>query len=129
MKRFKVLRHIFRFHGFGVSLKLAINGIFYLFFYHRNMRIIFMSGVAAFLFGIYFRLRGIELAALCITITLVFVAEIVNTTIELMIDMFTRKYNTLIRLLKDISAAVVLLACLNAVAVGFILFGKRIFGG
>ena len=109
------------------SFKLAVNGIFYLFFYHRNMRIIFLSGIAAFLLGVYYGLKNIELVALCITITLVFIAEIVNTSIELMIDMFTRKYHTLIKLLKDISAAVVLLACLNAIAVGYILFARRLF--
>ncbi|MDD5731031.1 MAG: diacylglycerol kinase family protein [Candidatus Omnitrophica bacterium] len=127
MKKLRVFRHIFRFHGFNTSVKLAVNGIFYLFLYHRNMRIIFLTGIAALLLGIHFHLKGIELVALCITITLVFIAEIVNTSIEMMIDMFTRKYHTLIKLLKDISAAVVLLACLNAIAVGFIIFAKRIF--
>lgn len=127
MKRFKVFRHIFRFHGFRESLKIAAQGIGYLFLYHRNMRLIFISGVLAFLMGVYFKLKGIELVALCITITLVFVAEIFNTSIEMMIDMFTRKYHTLIKLLKDISAAVVLLTCLNSLAVGYILFAKKIF--
>jgi diacylglycerol kinase len=60
-------------------------------------------------------------------VTLVFIAEIFNTAIELMIDMFTDKYHTLIKLIKDIAAAVVLLACLNAVAVGYILFARKIF--
>jgi diacylglycerol kinase (ATP) len=86
-----------------------------------------MLGIAAFFAGVHFQLRGIELVALCITVTLVFVAEIFNTAIELMIDMFTQKYHPLIKLVKDISAAVVLLACCNAVGVGFILFAKRIF--
>lgn len=127
IRRFKVFRHIFRFHGFKESFKLAMQGIVYLFLYHRNMRIIFMLGIAAFLMGLLFKLKGIELVILCITITLVFIAEIINTTIEMMIDMFTRKYHTLIKLLKDISAAVVLVACLNALAVGCIIFGKRFF--
>jgi diacylglycerol kinase (ATP) len=126
LKRRKLFRHIFRFHGFRESLLLAIQGIAYLFVYHRNMRIIFFMGFAALSAGFYYHLKGIELVALCITITLVFIAEIINTAIEMMIDMFTRKYYTLIKLLKDISAAVVLLTCINAFAVGCILFGKRI---
>jgi diacylglycerol kinase (ATP) len=127
MPRVKVLRHIFRFHGFGESMKLAAKGIVYLFLYHRNMRIIFMSGVAAFLLGIYCRLKGIELVALCITITLVFMAEIFNTAIEIMIDMLTDKYHVMIKLVKDIAAAVTLIASLNAVAVGIILFWRKLF--
>ena len=123
----KLLRHIFRFRGFKESLKLAINGIAYLFLYHRNMRIIFTLGIFAFLLGLFLKLSAIELVALCITITLVFVAEIFNTAIEMMIDIFTDKYHTLVKLVKDIAAAVVLLASLNAIAVGYILFVRRLF--
>jgi diacylglycerol kinase (ATP) len=86
-----------------------------------------MSGIATFLLGLFFKLKGVELVALCITITVVFIAEMFNTAIELMIDMFTDKYHTLIKLVKDIAAAVVLVATLNAIAVGAILFAKRIF--
>jgi diacylglycerol kinase (ATP) len=125
-RRFKVFRRIFRFHGFFESLKVALNGVAYLFLYHRNMRIIFLCGVAAFLAGVYFKLHGIELVALCVTITLVFMAEMFNTAIELMIDMSTRKYHTLIKLVKDISAAVVLIAALNSLGIGYVLFSKHI---
>ena len=127
MKRYKVLRHIFRFHGFRESLTFATKGIVYLFLYHRNMRIIFMLGIVAFLMGVYFGLRGLELLALCITITLVFMAEIFNTAIEMLMDMITLKYHIRIKLVKDIAAAVVLLTSLNALAVGYILFIKRLF--
>ena len=125
-KRLRRLRHVFRFHGFGESVKLATKGIIYLFLYHRNMRVIFIGGAAAMLVGVIFQLQGLELTALCITITLVFMAEIFNTAIEMMIDMSTRKYHPLIKLVKDIAAAVVLIASLNALAVGFILFVRRL---
>ncbi|MBI4981567.1 MAG: diacylglycerol kinase family protein [Candidatus Omnitrophica bacterium] len=128
IKRLKVFRHLFRFRGFLNGFKYAIVGIGYLFLYHRNMRVIFLFGIAAFLGGIYLKLKGIELVALCITITLVFMAEIFNTAIELVLDLTTRRYNALIKLVKDISAAVVLIASINAVAVGLILFSKKIFG-
>lgn len=125
--RKRVLKHIFRFNGFLKSMRLAINGVAYLFLYHRNMRIMFMFGVAAFLLGVYLKFSGLELIALCITITLVFMAEIFNTAVEMMIDMTTRKYHVLVKLVKDIAAAVSLIACLNAVAVGYALFVRRLF--
>ncbi|HTZ11055.1 MAG TPA: diacylglycerol kinase family protein [Candidatus Margulisiibacteriota bacterium] len=127
MPKDSVFRNIFKVGGFRSSMKVAVKGIVYLFLYHRNMRIIFMSGIAAFLLGLYFDLRGIELIALCVTITLVFMAEIFNTAIELMMDMLTDEYNTRIKLIKDIAAAVVVLACLNAIAVGYVLFIRRFF--
>ncbi|MCU0665957.1 MAG: diacylglycerol kinase family protein [Candidatus Omnitrophica bacterium] len=126
MKRVKILRHIFRFHGFWESMRLAVTGIAYLFVYHRNMRIIFLSGIAVFLLGIMLKLKGMELVSIFIAVTLVFVAEIFNTAIEMMLDMATRKYNPMIKLIKDIAAAVVLITSLNAIAVGVILFLPKI---
>ena len=108
------------------SLTLAGKGIIYLFLYHRNMRLIFISGILVFFFGIYLKLKGLELVALCITITLVFMAEIFNTAIELLMDALTEEYHVKIKLIKDIAAGVVLLSCLNALGVGCVLLLKRI---
>jgi len=127
MRRIRLFRRIFKFHGFKESLMLALKGLGYLFVYHRNMRIIFLCGIAAFLAGVHFQLSGIALVALCVTITLVFMAEMFNTAIELIIDMSVRKYHPLIKLVKDISAAVVLIASLNSIGVGIILFWRHVF--
>lgn len=127
MSKNGVFRNIFKVGPFRESFKIAIQGIVYLFLYHRNMRIIFLSGIAAFLAGLHYKLSGIELISLCVTITLVFMAEIFNTAVELMMDMLTEKYSTKIRLIKDIAAGVVVLAAANSVAVGYILFAHKIF--
>lgn len=124
--RKKVFRHVFKLHGFFESLNIALKGLLYLFLYHRNMRIIFMLGFAAFLAGLVLNLNGIELIILCVTITLVFMAEIFNTAIEMLMNMITSRYHLRIKIVKDIAAAVVVLACLNAIAVGYVLFVRRI---
>jgi diacylglycerol kinase (ATP) len=90
------------------------------------MRIIFVSGLIAFFLGLFLKLRSVELVALCITITVVFVAEITNTAIELLMDTISEKYHPKIKLVKDISAAVVFLTCLNAIAIGYIIFVRKI---
>jgi diacylglycerol kinase (ATP) len=124
-----IFRNVFKFRGLRESFNFAAKGILYLFLYHRNMRIIFMLGLAAILAGVLFHLKGIELVALCITVTLVFMAEIFNTAVELMMDSITEKYHTKIRLIKDIAAGIVLITCINALAVGYALFAQRIFKG
>lgn len=123
----RVFRDILRVNGFRKSVKIAIKGAVYLFLYHRNMRLIFVAGFLAFILGLVFKLSAVELVALCVTITLVFMAEIFNTAIELMMDAITEKYHTKIKLVKDISAAVVILAILNSLAVGYILFIRKLF--
>ncbi|MCX5694370.1 MAG: diacylglycerol kinase family protein [Candidatus Omnitrophica bacterium] len=126
MAKKNTFKNIFKTRNFMISLNLAVKGIIYLFLYHRNMRLIFISGILVFLSGIYLKLKGIELVALCITITLVFMAEIFNTAIELMMDALTEEYHVKIKLIKDIAAGVVLLACLNALGVGYVLLFKKI---
>ena len=126
MERVRVIRRIFRFHGFRESLKLATKGVIYLFLYHRNMRIIFMLGILAFLLGLKLSLNAGEMIVLCITITLVFMAEIFNTAIEMLMDMLTAKYHIRIKLVKDIAAAVVLLTSINALIIGYFLFVKKL---
>ena len=123
----RLFRDTFKFRSLRISLGYAVKGIAYLFFFHRNMRIAFLMGVVASLLGIYLKLKGVELMILCLTITLVFMAEIFNTAIELIIDMVNGKYHPMIKIVKDISAAVVLIACLNAFAIGYVLFFRRIF--
>jgi diacylglycerol kinase (ATP) len=121
-----ILRNIFKGRGYVNSFKIACRGIGYLFIYHRNMRLIFILGVLAFIIGIYLKLKGIELVALCITITLVFMAEIFNTAIELLMNILNKEYHVKIMLVKDIAAGIVVLACLNALAVGYILFLRKL---
>jgi diacylglycerol kinase (ATP) len=127
MKIFKIFKNVFRLHSLKESFSFAIKGIAYLFFFHRNMRIIFLVGIASFLLGIYLKITGFEFMILCVTISMVFVAEMFNTAIELIIDMFTDKYHVLLKIIKDISAGVVLIASLNALAIGYFIFFRRIF--
>ena len=127
MKIFKIFKNVFKLHSLKESFSFAIKGIAYLFSFHRNMRIIFLVGIASFLLGIYLKITGFEFMILCVTISMVFVAEMFNTAIELIIDMFTDKYHVLLKIIKDISAGVVLIASLNALAIGYFIFFRRIF--
>jgi diacylglycerol kinase (ATP) len=126
MAQKNVLRNIFNGSPSVKSFKIACRGIVYLFIYHRNMRLIFILGILAFIVGIYLKLKGIELVALCITITLVFMAEIFNTAIELLMNILNKEYHLKIMLVKDIAAGIVVLTCLNALAAGYILFVRKL---
>jgi diacylglycerol kinase (ATP) len=126
MPNLRIFRQTFKLTGFRESLKFALRGIVYLFIFQRNMRIIFLFGILALLLGFYFQLRGIELMILCLTVALVFVSEIVNTTVEFILDTFCEQYHPKIKIIKDISAAVVLIAVINSLAIGYIIFIRRI---
>lgn len=122
----KIFRDILKLHPLRKSFSFAFQGILYLFLYHRNMRIIFLCGIAAVLSGVYLKFSRLEFILLLITVNVVFIAEMFNSAIELLIDKFIDKYHTLVKVIKDISAAVVLMACLNAAVVGYFLFRDKL---
>jgi diacylglycerol kinase (ATP) len=127
MAKNKIASNIFKSSGFIDSFKISIKGVIYLFLYHRNMRIIFLCGAAALLFGFLIKLKGLELVALSITVALVFIAEIFNTAIEMMMDIVSTEHNVKIKLVKDIAAGVVVITCVNALAVAYILFWRKLW--
>jgi len=67
-----------------------------------------------------------EIITLSITIILVLTAEMLNTSIELVVDIVKSEFHPIARVIKDVSAGAVLLTSINAAIVGYILFSKNI---
>jgi diacylglycerol kinase (ATP) len=78
------------------------------------------------LIAIYLNFTYLELLILCVTMTLVLAAEMINTTVELLVDMVKSEFHPIARIIKDISAGTVLLAAVNAVTVGYMLFSRKV---
>ena len=105
------------------SFKCAFKGLFYVLKTQRNMRIHFYLATGVILAGVIFGLSAIELAILCCVISFVLIAEIVNTTLEVNLDFLNgEKFHPVVKTIKDIFASAVLIASINAVIVGTILF-------
>ncbi len=60
-----------------------------------------------------------------IAIAFVLIAEMINSAIEHAIDVATTSFDPLAKLAKDIAAGAVLIASVNAVAVGYLVFSRR----
>lgn len=123
----KFIYRISDLRGLFKSIRIALRGIFYLVVYHRNMRLIFFWGIITLGLGFYIGLKGIEMAILCASITFVFIAEMFNTAIELIMDILNPQYNSRIKLVKDIAAGAVLIVSINAMAVMYLLFIRKLF--
>jgi diacylglycerol kinase (ATP) len=78
--------------------------------------------VAAIVLGV----SKLELIALLISIAFVLVAEMLNTAIESAIDVATTSFDPMAKLAKDIAAGAVLIAAVNAIAVGYLVFSAAI---
>ncbi len=104
------------------SFNYAIEGILYVLKTQRNMRFHFLAGIIMLLLGLYCNLSKPELILLLITISFVLLAEMLNTATELIIDLITDEFHPLARIIKDIAAGSVLVAAINSVFVGYLLF-------
>jgi diacylglycerol kinase (ATP) len=109
------------------SFNAAIEGFVYAVRTERNMRVHFLVAVLLVLLAIYLNFTKTELMVLCGTITFVLVCEMLNTVVELLVDMVVEsEYHPMAKIIKDVAAGCVLVASLNAMTVGYILFTKKI---
>lgn len=79
--------------------------------------------VAGFIFG----LSKIEWSIIALTIGLVIVTELLNTAIEMLVDLVSPEYNERAGKIKDVSAGAVLLSAIISVVVAVFIFGNKIF--
>ena len=113
--------------NFYESLNYAYAGIVYCFIYSSNFRIqIFFSLITIFL-GIILKLNSIESIVIFATIFSVLILEILNTSIESLVDLVVgKKYSKLAKICKDCSAASVLIASINSIFIAAYVFFPKI---
>ena len=80
-----------------------------------------IAAIAIFL-GFYLNISRIEWLFIIISIVLVFMAELLNTAIETLVDLLSPERNEKAGRIKDLAAGSVLLASIMALAVGIIIF-------
>lgn len=108
------------------SFNCAIDGFIYALKTQRNMRIHFLVAVIILILSIYLDFSGLEILILCGAITLVLLTEMVNTALELTVDLISERFHNLAHIIKDVTAGAVFIASLNALIVGYLLFSKHL---
>ena len=108
------------------SFNHAAEGIVHALRTQRNLWIHFAVAVAVLVGALAFGATKLELAVLLIAITFVLVAELVNTAVEAAVDIASTAFDPMAKLAKDIAAGAVLVAALNAVAVGYLVFSGEV---
>ena len=108
------------------SIFNAIHGVLFSIYSQRNFQIHIISGFAVLGLSIYFQLNKIEWLFIIFSITLVLVTEAVNTAIEMVTDLATKKRHVRAMLAKDIAAGAVFLSVINAIIVGYMIFFDKL---
>ena len=108
------------------SFDHATEGVVHALRTQRNLWIHFTVAAAVLVAAIGFGVSKLELIVLLLAITFVLVAELVNTAIEAAVDVASTSFDPMAKLAKDMAAGAVLIAALNAVAVGYLVFSGEV---
>jgi diacylglycerol kinase (ATP) len=108
------------------SFNYAFEGVIHVLRTQRNMRIHFLIAVVVLAAAVVVGVTRFELIALLLAIAFVLIAEMINTAIEHTIDVATTSFDPMAKLAKDIAAGAVLIASVNAVGIGYLVFAHRV---
>lgn len=108
------------------SFNYAINGIIETVRTQRNMRIHLIAALCVLIACFLIDISKAEFLILCITVTMVLAAEVINTAIESTIDMAANHYHPLAKIAKNAAAGAVLITAINSLIVGYIIFWDKI---
>ncbi len=110
-----------------ISFKYACKGIYYVFKTSRNFKIQLLFAFISLIFGYLLQISNISFLILVATIMSVLVLEILNTSIESIVDLLVKKeFNSLAKISKDTSAGAVFLASINSVIIAVYIFVPQI---
>ncbi|MCX7842636.1 MAG: diacylglycerol kinase [Clostridia bacterium] len=108
------------------SFNNAINGIIYTIKNERNMKIHIAAAGIVLLSSLYFELERVEFLIVCLTVALVIICELINTAMELLVDIIVDVYHPKARIIKDVAAGAVIVSAFVALLVGYFIFFDRL---
>ncbi len=104
------------------SFRYAAQGISYSLRSQRNFRIQLFIGALVFAISLWLQLNRSDLAILLLMVIIVLVLELINTSIEAVVDLsIGRQFHPLARIAKDCAAAAVLLASISSLLIACLL--------
>lgn len=112
--------------SFATALGHAMDGVIRAFKTERNLRIDYIIGLIVLVTSLFFDFTKTEFACICLTVGFVIFAEMINSTVEYIVDLITDKYDDRAKAAKDIAAGGVLIASCVSVVVAYFLFVDKI---
>ena len=109
------------------SFEYAFSGISYVLKTSRNFKIQLIFAVTSLMIGFLLQVSQSNFVILIATIMSVLILEILNTSIESIVDLVVKKeFSSLAKISKDTSAGAVLLASINSVIIAVYIFVPKI---
>ena len=106
----------------------AFNGLIILFKEEYNARIHLLAAIAVVIAGFIFEISTTEWIVIIFAIGFVLAMEAINSSIEGLADFVSPEKHEMIKKIKDLSAAGVLISALTALIIGLIVFLPKVWG-
>lgn len=113
-------------HKHFISFTYATEGMMWAFKNHQNYQIHFVLSICTLMGAFILRFHYLEWILIILTITLGFVIETINTSIEAVCDAVDKSWREDIKIAKDVSAAAMLIYSIGALLIACILFIPKI---
>jgi len=104
----------------------AVNGIIYAATTQSNIKKQLIIAVIVMVLSLFFDLTRAEFLCLTFSVFFIILAELFNTAIETVVDLYTDLYHPKAKIAKDVAAGGVILSAVNALVVGYFLFFEKI---
>lgn len=112
---------------FQASFSHAFRGMVLAFCSERSFRVQVGVGFLVIVCLLIFPLRNLERILLILLIGSVLILELINSVFERLVDAFKPRVHPLVKDMKDLMAAAVLLASLVSAVVGLMIFVPHLF--
>ena len=112
--------------NFFDACKNAVNGIIYGTTTQSNVKKQLVIIAFVILVSLFFNLSKVEFICLIFAVVLIIFAEMVNTAVETVVDLYTDIYHPKAKIAKDVAAGAVVITALNAVIIAYFIFFDKI---
>jgi diacylglycerol kinase (ATP) len=116
-------------HTFWRSFHHAFEGIIYATRTQRNMRLHLVAAALVLIATLYLRLQRPYVIGIVVTVAVVLGFELLNTSVEALVDLLSPAPHPLAKVAKDAAAGAVLVVAFAAVCVGYLTFYAGIQAG
>ncbi|MEZ4598851.1 MAG: diacylglycerol kinase [Syntrophotaleaceae bacterium] len=113
--------------GVVASFYCAIEGVLWSVRTQRHMLYHMLAALTLLLAALSFHISTLEFILLVLAAMLVLISELLNTALEAVVDLVSPEYHPLARRAKDVAAGGVLVACIGAAIMGYMVLAPYLF--
>lgn len=104
------------------GFRAAFSGLRETVIFERSFKIMLLIATLVMATMFYFPTSRLEKVVLLFATFSVLILELINSTVERIMDMITSEHDDRVRIIKDLMAAIVLLASFGSAVVGMLIF-------